>query len=498
MYQSLIASLSLAGFVTLWAATATAAPPNVIVVLADDLGWADLGCYGNTFNETPDIDRLAREGMRWTQAYAGPVCSPTRANLQSGRDQARYGITQHIPGHRRPYAALIDPPVPRHLPLEVETFAERLGEAGYRTGYFGKWHLGGRGFGPADQGWQTALELQGHTVPPAIRDGGTAARTAEFLTDRAVAFIAAHGDRPFLLQVSHYAVHIPLSTTPELLKKYRAKQPMAGYPSHPEYAGLLEELDRSVGRIVEAVDKAGLADNTLIVFLSDNGGLEHEQNGRVVTSNNPLRGEKGSLYEGGIRVPAIVRWPGHVPPHTVCDVPITSMDWHPTLTALAGWGDPSAPSAPNVPKPPSEPAPSSGPSPSSGPEPANEPVSASERTDGISLVPLLSDPAADLDRDKLYWHLPHYHHSSPASAIRSGDWKLIEFFEHGDLELYNLAADPGEQTNLADREPALARRLQSDLASWRKRVGARMPVPNPDYDPARAELLAKPRPRRGR
>lgn len=464
----MIRVLSLTALLTLCSGVATAAPPNVIVVLADDLGWSDLGCYGNTFNETPHIDRLARQGIRWTQAYAGPVCSPTRANLQSGRDQARYGITQHIPGHRRPFAALIDPPVPRQLPLEVETFAERLGAAGYRTGYFGKWHLGGSGFGPATQGWQTALEFQGHMVPPAIRGGGPAQRTAEFLTDRAIEFITADEDRPFLLQVSHYAVHIPLSTTPALLKKYQAKQPMSGYPSHPEYAGLLEELDQSVGRIVEAVDRTGIAKNTLIVFLSDNGGLEHEQNGRVVTSNLPLRGEKGSLYEGGIRVPTIARWVGHTPPHTVSDVPIATIDWHPTLAELAGASE------------------------------HLEPAAAIEPPDGVSLVPLLNDPKAELDRDKLYWHLPHYHHSSPASAIRCGDWKLIEFFEQGDLELYDLRADAAEQTNLAVREPALARKLRSELAAWREQVGAKMPIPNPDYDPPRANELAKPAAKRAR
>ncbi len=437
------------------------AKPNVIIILADDLGWADLGCYGNTFNQTPNLDRLAQQGMRFTQAYAGPVCSPTRTNLQSGQDQARFGITQHIPGHRRPFAKLIDPVVEPHLPLDVETFAERLGATGYKTGYFGKWHLGGPGFSPKDQGWQTALEVQGQTVSPAISGRAEPRRMAEFLTEKAVAFIESTKGEPFLLQVSHYAVHIPLSTTPELLKKYQARAPMRGYPSNPEYAGLLEELDQSVGKIMATVDRLGLAENTLIVFLSDNGGLEHEQSGRVVTSNQPLRGEKGSLYEGGIRIPTIVRWPGKVPAKAVSETPIITMDWHPTLTELAG-----------------------------------ATATKKQPQDGTSLVRLLTDPQAKLGRDTLTWHLPHYHHSTPASAIRRGDWKLIEFFETGALELYNLANDAGEKNNLAAREPARAKELQSALVSWRQSVGARMPVPNPNHDPARANELGKDGPRK--
>lgn len=431
--------------------------PNIILILADDLGWADLGCYGNAFHETPNIDRLAREGLRFTQFYAGPVCSPTRANLQSGQDQARFGITQHIPGHRRPFARLIDPIVPAQLPLEVETFAERLQAAGYATGYFGKWHLGGSGFGPDRQGWQMALECQGNTLPPRITGSDVPRRTAEFLTERAVEFIQSNRQRPFLLQVSHAAVHIPLSTTPELLARYQAKPPAAGHPCLPAYAGLLAELDQSVRRVVAAVDAAGLADRTLIVFVSDNGGLEHEQNGRVVTSNKPLRGEKGTLYEGGIRVPAIARWSGQIPAGSVCDTPAITLDWYPTFVELAG-----------------------------AEMPEKQPC------DGTSLADLLRDPTRPLDRDTLYWHLPHYHHSTPASAIRQGDWKLIEFLEDGKVELYNLRDDLSEQRDLSAAQPARANMLRTALHQWRQAVGARMPMPNPDYDPARAtELLRR-------
>jgi arylsulfatase A len=431
------------------------ARPNVVLILADDLGWADLGCYGNTFNETPHIDRLARQGLRFTQFYAGPVCSPTRANLQSGQDQARFGITQHIPGHRRPFARLIDPVVSSHLPLEVETFAECLQAAGFATGYFGKWHLGGQGYGPDQQGWQEVVETRGHAMP-AEKTDGESRRTAEFLTDRAVKFITAHRDRPFLLQVSHHVVHIPLAATPQSLAKYEKKQPQLGYPSHAAYAGLLEELDQSVGEIVAAVDRLRLAERTLILFLSDNGGLEHEQSGRVVTSNRPLRGEKGTLYEGGIRVPAIGRWSNHVPAESVCTTPAITQDIYPTLLELAG-----------------------------ATRKEDQPQ------DGLSLAKALAKPAYELPRDSLFWHLPHYHHSTPAGAIRRGDWKLIEFFETGQRQLYNLRTDIGESVNLAAAEPARAEEMHRALQAWRDQVGARMPKANPDFDAARAKELAK-------
>ncbi|RBP40461.1 putative sulfatase [Roseimicrobium gellanilyticum] len=432
--------------------------PNIIIILADDLGWADLPAYGHPFHETPHLDRLVKEGMRFTQFYAGPVCSPTRANLQSGQDQARFGITQHIPGHRRPFAKLSDPEVPRQLPLEVKTFAERLGAAGYKTGYFGKWHLGGEGFGPEKQGWQTALEAKGNVASPKVNGKSEAERMADFLSQKATAFIEEHKKEPFLLQVSHAAVHIPLSTTPALQAKYEGKAKTAGYPCNPTYAGLLEELDQSVGRIMDTVERTGLAERTLIIFLSDNGGLEHEQSGKVVTTNRPLRGEKGMLYEGGIRVPAIMRWTSHVPPGSVCDVPAITMDVYPTLMHLAG---------------------------------VNLEEAGAAALDGTNLATLLQDPRAPLSRETLCWHLPHYHHSTPASAIRRGDWKLIEFFESGDLELYHLKADPGEKLNMAEMEKAKTEELRTALVEWRQKVGARMPVPNPNYDAARADELGK-------
>ncbi len=433
------------------AAAAQVARPNIILILADDLGWADLGCYGNTFNETPNIDQLAQQGVRFTQFYAGPVCSPTRASIQSGQNQARLGITVHIPGHWRPFEKLVEPPVALNLPLAIETFAERLGAAGYQTGYFGKWHLGDEGFGPAQQGWQTAIETQGNVVPARIAPGDTPRRTAEFLTEKALEFIEANQDRPFLLQVSHFAVHIPLSTTSELLKKYQAKPPMPNYPSRPDYAGLLEELDQSVARIVATVDRLGLGANTLIVFVSDNGGLNREQGGTVTTSNAPLRSEKGTLYEGGIRVPCIARWTGTVPAGKATAAIAGTIDFYPTFLELA-----------------------------------KVPATRDQVVDGVNLLPNLRNPAASLGRETLYWHLPHYHHSTPASAIRQGDWKLIEFFEDGALELYNLREDLGEANNLAAKSPDRVKAMHAALKAWRKDVQAQMPQRNPGYDPARA------------
>jgi len=432
-------------------AAAPAAQPNLILILADDLGWADLGCYGNTFNETPRIDRLARQGVRFTQFYAGPVCSPTRASIQSGQNQARLGITVHIPGHWRPFAKMVEPPVALNLPLAIETFAERLGASGYTTGYFGKWHLGDAGFGPAQQGWQTVLEAQGNVVPARLAPGNPPRRAAEFLTEKAIAFIEANTTKPFLLQVSHYAVHIPLSTTPELLKKYQTKTPMPNYPSRPEYAGLLEELDQSVGRISDAIDRLGLAENTLIVFVSDNGGLNREQGGAITTSNAPLRSEKGTLYEGGIRVPCIARWPGKIPAGKLSGALAGTIDFYPTFLAAAGATPP-----------------------------------ARQVLDGVSLLPVFRDAAATLGRDTLHWHLPHYHHSTPASAIRQGDWKLLEFFEDGALELYHIRDDIGETKNVAADHPDRVQALHGALQAWRREVQAQLPQRNPAYDPARA------------
>jgi len=431
--------------------------PNFVFILADDLGWADLGCYGNAFIETPHIDRLAAEGMRFTDAYAAaPVCSPTRASIMTGRYPARIGVYDFIPGHLRPWAKLKPPANARTLPLEDVTLAEALAPAGYVSCSIGKWHLGKP---PTEQGF--AAEPSG--PPPVDRPAAYADALARFarenpgkrvgpLTEKAVRFIEENRDRPFLCFLSHNAVHIPVQARGDLCAKYKAKA--AAHPTeiNPDYAAMTEAMDDSVGLILQALDALNLADRTVVIFFSDNGGLGRIYTGQgpFITVNTPLRDEKGTLYEGGIRVPLIVRWPGAVKAGSVCRGRVISTDFLPTLGEIAG-----------------------------------APDRLCRTPDGVSIVRLLRDTGAP-GRDTLYWHYPTYHHSTPASAIREDYWKLLEFFEDGRVELYNLKEDIGEKHNLAEEEPDRAAYLRGKLAAWRKSINAPMPTPNPAYDPARA------------
>ncbi|MEW4526316.1 sulfatase [Maioricimonas sp. JC845] len=434
--------------------------PNIVFILIDDLGWSDIGCYGNTFVETPHIDRLAGQGVRFTDFYAaGAVCSPTRASIQSGQYQARFGITDFIPGHWRPFEKLIVPEVTRQLPFEIVTPAEALSTVGYRTGYFGKWHLGDRNHNPDRQGYETMVVTGGRHFAPRFRttpkvDVEDGEYLADFLTDQTVAFIEENRDEPFFVFLSHYAVHIPLEAKAQTVAKYEDKpKPETGI-NNPTYAAMIEHVDESVGRIMAKLDELDLAENTLLVFTSDNGGLRqtYTGTGEIVTSNAPLRGEKGELYEGGIRVPLIVRWPGVTPAGTVCDEPTISIDFWPTFAEAAG-----------------------------------AELSQHQTIDGLSLLPVLRDPQASLDRQAIYFHYPHYHHNRPAGAIRAGDWKLIEYFEDGSVELFNLEEDISESRNVAGQYPDRAESLKRQLAQWRESVDARMPKPNPKHDPERAD-----------
>jgi len=430
--------------------------PNIVFILVDDMGWADLGCYGNAFHETPNVDRLAGEGMRFTNAYAAcPVCSPTRASIIAGQYPARVGITDFIPGHQRPWAKL-EVPLNRqqYLPLEAVTIAEALKPAGYATGSIGKWHLGGPAYFPDKQGFDSMLVSDGRhfgfTTTPKI-DLPEDAYLAETLTDQSVAFMEAHKDESFFLYLAHFAVHIPLEARQQLIDKYTNKPKPATGVNNPVYAAMVEHVDQSVGRIMAKLDELELSERTVVIFMSDNGGLyrRFDGEGPAVTSNAPLRGEKGTLYEGGIREPLIVRWPGVVKAGTTCAAPVSSVDFYPTLLDVADTkGEPS------------------------------------HVLDGESIVPLLRRQDG-LKRDAIFWHYPHYHHSTPAGAIRQGDFKLIEFLEDGHLELYNLKDDIGEQHNLAETMPDKAHEMRSKLAAWRESVNAAMPKPNPDYDPAR-------------
>jgi arylsulfatase A len=420
----------------------TAARPNVIFILADDLGVNDLGCYGRAEHHTPCLDRLASQGMRFTCAYtAQPICSPSRAALMTGKAPARLHLTNFLPGRPdAPSQKLLQPRIEGQLPLEETTVAEVLRSAGYATGLFGKWHLGGRGFGPEQQGFDVVVSPPANT-PPTLADGG---KGEGAITAAAEEFIATHRDQPFFCYVAHNNPHIPLAAAPELVAKHRDA-------FHPVYAAMIETLDDSVGRLMAKVDELGLTERTIIIFTSDNGGLHVlESSGTPATFNRPFRAGKGYLYEGGLREPLLIRWPAVAAAGSVCETPVVLTDLVPTILAAAGID-----AATTV-----------------GP------------LDGVSLVDLLR--GEPLPPRQLCWHFPNYTNqgSRPAGAIRNGDWKLIEQFEDGSIELFNLTDDPSETRNLAAEQSPRVDDLRQKLHSWRQRVGAQMPMPNPQFDAA--------------
>jgi arylsulfatase A len=426
---------------------ATGAPmqrPNFVIVLADDLGWADLGCYGSKHHATPHLDRLAGQGMRFTQAYAAQaVCSPSRAALMTGRAPARLGITDYLPGRPSMASQKLRPPrLPSGLALKEQTLAELLKPAGYVSAYIGKWHLGGADLGPLAQGFDFATNAPSESAPSESEGG-----KSEFaLTRHAIGFVEAHRDRPFLLMLGHHSPHIPLVAGTNAIARH------AGAPN-PTYAAMIESLDAAVGRLLERLDELGLGTNTVVVFTSDNGGLSVVEGVNTpATSNAPLRGGKGGVSEGGNRVPLIVRWPGVVPAARVTTVPVIHTDFAATLLELAG---------------------------------QSAPVEVA--FDGASFVSVLRGGSQPV-HDALFWHYPHYSNQrgQPAGAVRVGDWKLIEHFEDPHVELYHLATDPSETQDLSTSEPHRARELRTRLSDWRQRVGAPMPTPNPDYDPSAA------------
>lgn len=445
--------------------------PNVVFILIDDLGWADVGCFGSTFYETPNIDRLADHGMRFTQAYAAcPVCSPTRASIMTGKSPARLKLTNFLKGQRnRSGSPILTAQYADELPLEEVTLAESLKSQGYRTCFIGKWHLGGEAYYPEHQGFDINIGGTHAGSPKSYfwprwtgRPPIEGRSEGDYLPDRlaaeACAFLEAQAkrDEPFLLYLSHYTVHIPIEGKPDKIARYRAKleanPSQQGGQNNPHYAAMVESMDESVGRVLDTLDRHGLTEKTLVVFFSDNGGLSTPEGKHTpATSNAPLRAGKGYLYEGGIREPLIVSWPGRIPAGTVCETPVISNDFFPTLRELCGV--------------PAEAVPPRG------------------AIDGISLVPLLENPSATLTRSEFFWHYPHFSNQGgrPGGAIRAGDWKLIERYEFGELELYNLADDPGETMNLTESFPDRARELQERLAAWRAEVHASMPPRNPDY-----------------
>jgi len=448
-------------------ALAPAAPPNVVVFLVDDLGWKDLGCQGSPVFETPHADRLAADGVRMTNAYAAcPVCSPTRAALMTGRTPARVGLTGHITAilrHRYPERGRIVPPDDRmFLALEETTVAEALGEAGYVSASMGKWHLGSDAYWPTRQGFD--VNVAGHThgspttywfpyLDPAKEwnpridnlDGG---RPGEYLTDRltdeALAFIEENQRKPFFLYLTHYAVHTPLEAPAALTAKYRRKPAVAASGVDPVYAAMVEKTDDSLGRVLAKLDELGLADNTLVVFTSDNGGL------MSATDNRPLRAGKGFLYEGGIRVPLIFKWPGRLEAGTESSIAAISHDLYPTILEAAG---------------------------AQGPR--DRPL------DGESLLGWLEGKTAPPDKRELYWYYPHYSPQAqqPGAALLQGRWKLIEHYDPPAAELYDLEADPGETRDLADAQPARRDAMLERLHARIAESGAIPHRPNPAYQP---------------
>ena len=434
--------------------------PNIVFILADDLGWTDLGVQGSKYYETPHIDRLAAQGMRLTCYHNCQNCTPTRAALISGQYGARTGVYTVGGIERFPWQTRTLRPVDNvtNLPLDRITIAQALKSAGYATGMFGKWHIGqGGAYHPGRRGFDEAIVSMGkhfdfETDPPTDYPAGQ--YLADFLTDKAVDFIRRHKSEPFFLYLPHFAVHAPLDAKPELIEKFNAKKPVGGH-RNPTYAAMIASVDESVGRVLATLDELALSANTVVIFSSDNGGVggyEREGIGRRAgdtTDNAPLRSGKGSLYEGGTRVPFIVRWPGVVKPGSTCDVPAIHVDVYPTLLEMAGAA-----------------------------APANYPL------DGASLVPLLRG-ATSLRREAIYQHFPGYlgngpgkWRTTPVGLIQAGDWKLMEFYEDNRLELYNLKDDIGESKNLAAEQPEKARELQAKLAAWRQEIKAPMPRPH--------------------
>ncbi len=441
---------------------AIAKPPNIVLILADDFGWTDLACYGSKTYDTPNIDRLARDGVKFNQAYSAcTVCSPTRAALLTGKYPARLHITDWIPGLPPANPKLLVPDWTKNLPLAEVSLGRAFKSAGYSTASMGKWHLGDEAYWPDKHGFD--LNLAGTEAPqpktyfapynistlPEGPDG-------EYLTDRlgveAAKYIEQHQDKPFFLYLPHFAVHLPVQGKPRLVEKYSEKigSNSTLMQTNAGYAAMVESLDEAVGAVRRKLDELKLADNTVVIFASDNGG-------RVpTTSNLPLRVGKGSCYEGGTRVPLIICWPGVTKAGSVCETPVISMDLYPTVLEMAG-----------------------------------QHAAAKLGLDGLSLVPVLRNEG-QLKRDELFWHYPHYQHyqlggTTPYGAIRKGDFKLIEYFADMRAELFNLREDIGEQHDLAATMPDKVEELRKRLHAWRQEVGAQMPMRNPKYDPAKPE-----------
>ncbi|MBQ98460.1 MAG: arylsulfatase [Roseibacillus sp.] len=436
------------------------AKPNFLFLLVDDLGWADLACYGSTFHETPHLDRLAREGVRFTDAYtAASICSPTRASLMTGKHPVRVNITDWIPGSSGKGRKLRTPLDDHHLALEEVTIAEALREGGYSTFYTGKWHLGGAQFSPDKQGFEQYYDPHENPSKGSPGSGTTTGRkhgTID-LTRETKKFITERRNAPFLAFLSYYDIHTPIIPEDKYHAHYRDKAAQLG-PSptairehdgrsrprqdNAALATMVQSVDDSVGSLVTHLASLGILENTYIFFFSDNGGLA-TKHGMGPGCNLPLRASKGWLYEGGIRVPLIVRMPDRRNAGLEPNTPVVSTDIYPTLLSLAGL-----------------------------------PLRPEQHRDGQSFVGLMNGTGRDSAPRKLYWHYPHYHGSmwTPGAAIRKGDWKLIQFYHFDKLELYNLQEDLGESTDLSAAHPEVTQTLLAELLKWQEKLGASIPV----------------------
>jgi len=459
---------------------------NIVFILVDDLGWKDIACYGSEFYETPNLDRLAQEGISFTDAYAScPVCSPTRGSILTGKYPATLGLTDWIDssGSIHPCKGkLIDAPYIDHLSLDEKSLASALKEAHYNTWHVGKWHLGGEPYHPDKHGFDVniggsdlGMPINGYFSPydlPQLSNGPKGEYLTDRLTDEAIELIKNNDSKPFFLNMWYYSVHTPIQAKKEYIEKFTTKAQTMGldqieafeegefFPmewkrdqrvvrrllqSDPTYAAMIYSLDENIGRLLAILDETGQTENTVVIFTSDNGGLATA--GGSPTSNAPLSEGKGWMYEGGTREPLIVKWPEVIEPGSTCSTPVTSPDFYPTLLDIAGLE-----------------------------------LMPEQHCDGVSLLSLLKG-ANTLERDAIFWHYPHYgdQGGAPGSSIRFGDYKLIEFFEDGKVELYNLREDIGEEHNLAGAEPERTAKLQAALASWREAVAAKVPRVNPDY-----------------
>ncbi len=444
--------------------------PNIVLFLADDLGWTGLSSFGSDFYETPNLDRLVTKGVKFTNAYAAcTVCSPTRASIMTGMYPAKLRVTNFIPGQYRPFAKTTVPEWTKGLNKSHTTIAEALKGGGYRTIHVGKWHLdfpNQPNQGPTAHGFDVSHDKPKGTRGYFIKDetvqdlGLKTNYTTDYLTDKAIEEIDRSKEDPFFLYFAYNVPHTPIQGREDLVAYFEKKVDSNATHNNPTYAAMVKSLDLSVGRVLDHLDAKGLSENTLIVFTSDNGVLtqrygKHDE----FTENLPLRRGKGSAYEGGVRVPAIAYWPGATQPGTVSETPIMTTDYYPTFLAAAGVkGDQSHNAA----------------------------------MDGENLIPVFKNASRSLDRN-LFWHFPHYHAGGdgPYSSIRSGDWRLVEFHEDGQLELYRIGDDIGESTDLAASHPKKRAQLQAELLKWRRSIAAQMPTPNSNYDPAKATEVAK-------